>query len=277
MRQPAAPRTFAVVALVVAAGLLGVVLLGLGGSTELVARFDQAHGLVTGAEVRSGGIKVGKVTDITLGSDRRPRVTLRVDGDATPRRGATAALQMFSLAGEVNRYVDLTAGSGPRLRDGATLRTAPHDEPVELGQVLQTLDPSTRADVRGVLKGLRRSSDGRGPDIEAALRHSADAVGETAELLSGIRGEGDSLDELLQQSRTVVGALAEDPAAPGAAVDALAATLDVTAARQRRSSPRASPRCPPACVSRARRWTPPRTPSRICAAWSATPVRRSGR
>ncbi|WP_372787888.1 MlaD family protein [Paraconexibacter sp.] len=227
-------RTFAFAALAAAAVLVLVVLLGSGGSTELVARFDQAHGLVRGAEVRSGGVNVGKVTDIELGPDRRPRVTLKVDDDAVPREGATAALQMFSLAGEVNRYVDLTSGSGERMRDGATIRTAPNDEPVELGQVLETLDPRTRADVRGVLKGMRRASDGRGPDIEAALRRSADAVGETAELLAGVRGEGDSLDELLRQSRTVVGALAKDPDAPGAAVDALASTLDVTAARQRR-------------------------------------------
>jgi len=224
--------------LVVLAGLVAVaalvtLLIRGGGSTEIVARFDQTHGLVTGAEVRAGGFHVGKVTAIELGSDRRPRATLRLDDGFRPRAGTTAAVRLFSLAGEVNRYVDLTAGSGAPLRDGDTIPAARTDAPVELDQVLSTLDPRTRADVRGVLDGLERSTDGRGPDLGAALAHSADAVGETAELLAGIRGDGDALGDLVRQSRTVVGALARDPDAPGAAIDALAGTLDVTAARRR--------------------------------------------
>jgi len=229
-------RALVMTALVVAAGLTLLLLLRGGSSTELVARFDQAHGLVAGADVRSGGFNVGKVAGIELGPDRRPRVTLRVDDDFAPREGTAAEIRLFSLAGEVNRYIDLTRGTGPRLRDGATIPAERTDEPVELDQVLSTLDPRTRDDVRGLLDGLQRSVDGRGPDIASSLRRSADAVGETAELLAGVRGDGDALDLLVRRSRVVVGALAQDPGAPGAAVDALAGTLDVTAARRHQLS-----------------------------------------
>ena len=231
--RAAGSRRAAAAGLVVVAAVALLLVAGRGsGRLELTASFDQVHGLVEGAEVKSGGFVIGKVRDIALGRDGRPEVRLEVDEDVAPRRTATADVRLFSVAGEVNRYVDLTAGSGPPLRDGDRIAPARTDAPVEIDQLLSTLDPATRADVRGLLHGLERATDGRGPDVEAALRRSAGAVGQTAELLAGLRGDGDALERLVRQSRRVVGALARDAEAPGAAVGAVAGVLDATAARQ---------------------------------------------
>lgn len=229
-----ARATRLLVPLTLVAALVAVlVIASSGGSYRVVAVFDQVNGLVRGAEVRAAGFeKVGTVDDISLGRDGLPHVRLTLDDGYRLRQGATANLRLYSLAGEVNRYVDLRQGSGPELRDGATLGLTSTDQPVEIDQVLSTLDPRTRAEVRGLLAELDAGTRGRGPDIRRALVHSADAIGQTAALLGDVRGDGDSLRALVRQGRRVVGTLAADSGAAPGAIDELAALLRTTARRQ---------------------------------------------
>ncbi len=224
----------AALAALAATGALVLAILAFGGSDRyaMSVSFDQAHGLVTGAEVKTGGFVVGKVSSIELGNDGRPLVGLQLDDDVVLRGGATADVRPFSLAGQVNRYVDLTLGSGEPLSRGTRLDGVTGSSPVEIDQALSTLDPPTRRDVRRILDQLDEATQGRGPDIEAALALSADAVGETAELLADVRGDGDSLRELLRNTRTVVGAIARDADAPAAALADLGALLRTTAQHQ---------------------------------------------
>ena len=198
-------RSLPIAALVAVALAVAVLMLSGGDRYELTAVFDQTHGLVEGGEVQAAGLKVGKVKQITLGADRLPRVRMSVDDDYRVRRGATAEVRFFSVAGEVNRYVMLRRGSGPELPDGATLGPGRTDQPVEIDQVISTLDAGTRRDVRDLLGALDDGFRGRGGDIERTLEHSADALGQTAELLAEVRGDGHSIRTLLSRSRSVVG------------------------------------------------------------------------
>ncbi|MCA1683571.1 MAG: MlaD family protein, partial [Actinobacteria bacterium] len=211
------------------------------GTYEVNAVFDQVNGLVSGAKVEAAGVRVGKVTRIELGSDGLPHVRLRVDSDYRLRRGATAEVRFFSVAGELNRYVALTAGAGPELSDGATLGVARTDQPVEIDQVLSTLDPATRRSVRGLLAGLDSSLKGRGADISATLASSGPALNNTASLLADVNADGAALKTAVSQTRVVVGELARDPGALSATADRTAALLATTARRQsalRRALPR---------------------------------------
>ena len=226
------PRLTAAVALLVPAVAIAFLLFGRSGSYEVVARFDQAHGLVQGAEVQAAGIGVGKVVEVSLGDDGYPLVRMTVDDGYRLRTGATADLRMFSVAGSVNRYVLLRQGSGRPLHDGAILRQDATDQPVEIDQVLSTLDPATRADVRSLLHRLDRGTRGRGPAIEATLRRSADGLAETAALVGDVTADGEALRTFVRDGRAVVGALARDPDALGAAADELAATLRTVAHRE---------------------------------------------
>ena len=211
---------------------VAAVLLRGGSDYALEATFEQAHGLVEGAEVQAAGFKVGSVERIELGADGFPHVRMRIDDGYRVRRGGRANIRFFSVSGVVNRYVLLEQGSGPRLDDGATLPAGRTDQPVEIDQVLSTLDPATRADVHGLLDGLDRSTRGRGGDIDRTLRSSARALRETATLVSEVRGDGRALRTLLHDGRRVVGALAAEPAALGSSADELAGLLNTTAARQ---------------------------------------------
>jgi len=202
-----------------------------GGATRVVAVFDQVHGLVEGGEVRAGGVRVGEVERIRL-VDERPEVTLRLDDGYRLRRGATADLRLASMAGETNRYVALSAGEGPLLDDGARLGVARTDQPVEVDEVLGTLDPATRREVRGLLRGVAGATRGRGADIDAALRRSARALRGTADLLADVGADGIALRDLVRSSRRLTTALAADAGAAPASADELARLLGDTAAEQ---------------------------------------------
>ena len=230
-----APKLLAAATLGIAAIAVAVILAtrGADGYT-LDAVFEQANGLVAGAEVQAAGLKVGSVKRIELGSDGLPHIRMRVSGDYRMRRGGRAAIRFFSVSGEVNRYVELHAGVRRAVAvDGATIIAARTDQPVEIDEVLATLDPQTRADVHTLLRRLDETTTGRGADIEKTLRFSARALRETASLVDEVRGDGRALRSLLRDGRIVTGALASDPAALGATADELAGLLSTTAARQR--------------------------------------------
>ncbi len=229
-----APRFLAAAALVIAALAIALILgVRASGEYTLNAVFEQANGLVEGGEVQAAGIKVGSVERIELGSDGLPHVRMRVAGDYRMRRGGRATIRFFSVSGEVNRYVELLQGSGAQLPGGATIVSAQTEQPVEIDQVLATLDPGTRRDVHTLLRRLDETTKGRGAAIEQTLRFSARSLRETASLLDELRGDGRALRTVLRDGRTVVGALAADPGALGATADELAGLLSTTAARQR--------------------------------------------
>ena len=124
---------------------MAIVALSSGGGYALTATFDQVNGLVEGADVQAGGLKVGSVERIDLGENELPEVRMRIDDGFRIHRGGRANIRFFSVSGEVNRYVALEQGSGPQLADGAALPGTRTDQPVEIDQVLSTLDPARGA------------------------------------------------------------------------------------------------------------------------------------
>lgn len=234
VRRSRGPRLAAPVSLAVVVLLIALLLVRAGDHYQVTAVFEQAHGLVEGAEVHAGGLEVGSVEEIELGPDGFPHVTMKVSGDYRLRRGAGADLRAFSVAGEVNRYVMLRQGSGnDELEDGATLDLARTESPVEIDQVLATLDPATRADLRELFEGVDEATRGRGADIDRTLARSAAALSETADLLEQVNADGDALRTFVTSGRRVVSAVAREQASVGGTVDELSSLLQTTAARQR--------------------------------------------
>ena len=221
-------------ALVVVVVIVAFVLTRHDSSYTVTAVFDQAQGLVKGGRVLAAGRPVGSVERITLGkSDGLPHVVLRIDGDYRLHRGATADLRLASNSGELNRVVALTAGSGPPLASGATLPRSRTDQPVEIDEVLGTLDPRTRADVRAVFASMDGATRGLDGAFARSLRHSGDALHETASLLGALDSDGHSLRTLVAKGRSAADAFAAQRAALGTTVSGLSAVLQTTAHRQR--------------------------------------------
>jgi phospholipid/cholesterol/gamma-HCH transport system substrate-binding protein len=144
------------------------------------ARFANAINLGSNDFVEINGVRVGRVGDLTPVGGLAD-VVLRID-DSNIRLhdDATAALRLKSLVGE--SYVEVNPGtpSRPELADGALLPLAQTRTPVQLDQVLNTLDPSTRAALAGFLTQLGAGVKGRAGDIAGLVRQSEPALGSTA-------------------------------------------------------------------------------------------------
>ncbi len=229
---PPLARIAAAAALTLATLALLLVVTNSSGTYRTVAVFDDVRGLIPGGQVKAGGIDVGKVDSIELGDDGLPRVTMSISSDFALKQGAFADIRLASNLGGLNRYVDLTQGTGPELPDGATLGPSHTDQPVDLDVALSDLDPKTRRDVGLILAGVDRATRGRGDDLARALRHSGYALGQTADLLTQVNSDKLALRSLVANARTVVGELAKDPAVLGQSANRLAALLSVTARRQ---------------------------------------------
>jgi phospholipid/cholesterol/gamma-HCH transport system substrate-binding protein len=228
-------RARLIVPLALAALAVAVVAVTRGGAGEYAvsAVFSDVRGLVPGADVRAGGVRVGSVRDIALGDDGLPRVRMRVQDGYRLRTGARATVRMASLTGEFNRYVALVRGDGAPLPDGATLALRATAAPVEVDDALSALDERTRADVHASLRGLRAALEGRGPQLSLTLRSSAAALGRTADVAGDVAADGAALRSLVHDTATVSDVLAERPERLADTVGSLAAVLAVTGRRGR--------------------------------------------
>jgi phospholipid/cholesterol/gamma-HCH transport system substrate-binding protein len=202
------------------------------GSYEARAVFEDVRGLIPGGEVKAGAHDVGRVEDIEFDDQGLPVVTMSIDDDFDLRQGAFANIRLASNVGGVNRYIDLEQGEGPELGDGATLGPAQTDQPVDLDVAFSELKPKVRAEVASVIAGVDAAVKGRGDDLDVALRHSATALGETADLLAEVNGDRFALRTLVREGRVVVGALARGPGDLGSTAENLATALRVAGGRQ---------------------------------------------
>src|SRR4051812_33632063 len=154
-----------------ALGALGVavvvaILLLTGGSKhEYTLVFHSAGQLVKDDDVQVGGRRIGSVRSIELTQDNQAAIKIVVQKPYAPLHvGTKATIRLTSLSGVANRYIALVPApdSAPKLADGARLDTDSTTTVVDLDQVFNTLDQSTRDDLSGVIKGLATQYSGAG-------------------------------------------------------------------------------------------------------------------
>lgn len=249
-----------------ATGVLVLVLVALGtyvGFTKSIpfrhhytvgAVFTTANNIRPGSPVRIAGVNVGKVVSVdhTVRGDQAATVKMRIDKKGLPiHRDAQFAIRPRIFL-EGNFFVDVKPGSpsAPVLRDGDTVPVNQTHAPVQLDQVLTSLQSATRADLQRLLRELSIGLSGPGargfnrsiPSWKPAYEGSAivnDALlGQTPHDLSGyLRGAqrvADALDRSPAQLRDLVtsfnataGAFAAQDAALSQAVAELPRTLRV--------------------------------------------------
>lgn len=231
-RSPARPAVVAALAVVWIACLLLLIIPAAPTGQRVTARFQFAGGLIAGAPVTVAGVPAGRIEKIGLGEGDIPEVTFRLEDGVRLRQGARADLRIGSQAGQLNRSVELTLGSGEPLPDGAVLPTGRTDEPVELDDALSMLTPKMRRDARTVAASLDRTLSGAGPDLGDAIAASAEQIDEIEGLASVLADDGPLISRLVAEGRQVAGAVAAERESIGGATDRLADTLAVTARRR---------------------------------------------
>ena len=146
------------------------------------AVFESANSLRINSPVRIAGVEVGKVKAVKPkeGTDQA-LVTLELKDSALPiHEDATAKIRPRIFL-EGNFFVDLQPGtpSSPTLESGDSIKVTRTATPVQLDQVLTSLQSDTRQDLRDLLDGLAK-----GLSSEPSASDDADADpstrGETA-------------------------------------------------------------------------------------------------
>ncbi|AHJ97520.1 hypothetical protein Hsw_1925 [Hymenobacter swuensis DY53] len=193
-------------------------------SFEVRADFRNVSGLLTGNNVRLGGITVGTVRRIELLNDSTVRVAINLNRDAQPfvRKNAVAAIGTDGLVG--NTIINLTAGpsAAPPVQPGDLLRTR---RPVGVDDLLGTLDVSNK-NLVDITRDLRQIT-GKLNDSKALwsllddqqmadnLRHSLRNAAEATTQLSTASNDVARLTGGVRQGRGLLGYLLTDTAFAG--------------------------------------------------------------
>jgi phospholipid/cholesterol/gamma-HCH transport system substrate-binding protein len=204
-------RVAAVASLVAAIVVVVLVVLAGGATYTLRADFQDAGGLVTGDDVLMGPAKVGSVQSISLTPNGLAQVSMAIDSGAAPlHEGTVARIYEDSLSGIANKYVVLEPGAGqaPAIADGGTLDEQHTYSFVSLDQVFDAIDPLTRAGLQGVIRGEAASIDGRAAQASQTLKYLAPGLASTSNLTAELSRNEPAFDGLLVQGAQAMQALA---------------------------------------------------------------------
>lgn len=196
---------------------------------------DNASQLVRGNQVKVGGVPVGTVAELELGKDGQALVELEItDDELTPlHRGSSVEVRSTSLSGIANRYVALKPGPNDEdeIDSGGAIPATDAQSEVDLDAVLNTLTPEALRDLQVAVRGLGDSVDGRGKELEAAIRALNPALSQTAATAREIVRDEPRFAKFLVDSARVVESVASRSGDLDRLVPATGATLSAIASR----------------------------------------------
>jgi phospholipid/cholesterol/gamma-HCH transport system substrate-binding protein len=124
---------------------------------ELKARFENAPPIQKNQAVRIAGVDVGKVSKIEPVSDDSSAitVTMKLEDEALPIHEDARIKVRPRIFFEGNLFFDVKPGTpgAPELDSGSTIPASQTSAPVQIDQVLGTLQADTREDLRKLLIG----------------------------------------------------------------------------------------------------------------------------
>lgn len=218
----------------------------LDGERKLIIRFDLAQdvsGLAPGSEVRIGGLKKGRVRDITLENDAaQVLVEVSLPEDVVVRKGPVAVVQSTVTGVSWVNFSDL--GTGEPLPDGAVIdgQTSGLSSAIaslgELGPSLNELTLELREGTLPQVSGFVDRATTTLDTVDSAFTRADQTIGRLDSLLAdnrptieqtlaNLRDASQRLPALVEESQKLV-ATVEQSAAE------LAADLDGTGERLRR-------------------------------------------
>ena len=213
------------------AGLLTLVLIAIGtylGFTKSIpfrhhytisAVFRTANNIKPGSFVRIAGVNVGKVVEVDhISSDKQAAVVkMRIDDRGLPiHKDATLAIRPRIFL-EGNFFVDMDPGSpsAPVINDGDTIPINQTRAPVQLDQILTSLQAPTRKQLQNLLDELSTGVDKQGgAGLNRSIRYWEPAYKNGAIVADAQLGENPhDLSGYLKSSGQVADALNANPVA----------------------------------------------------------------
>ena len=208
-------RVAAIVALMAVAGVFVALTAGAGGTTSGPAdykiEFDNAFGLVDGADVKVAGVHGGKISSLEV--DKRTKkalVGVKLEGGAFTgfRTDVFCEARPQSLIGEY--FIDCQPGKGAELPRGSKVPVRQTASTIPPDLVNNILRLPYRERLRIILSELGTGVAGREQDLNDAIRRAVPALRQTDRLLAVLARESNTIRDLTANADRVIGALANN-------------------------------------------------------------------
>ena len=192
---------------------------------DLTVQVPDAAGLVPGNEVRIGGKRVGVIEEMRAAPGDRD------DPDPVSELDVAllAALEPLPADSVVTvrprsplglKYLELQPGlSEEGIEDGTKLPLSAANPTVELDEVVNAFDASSRRALREVLEGLAPGFAGRGTDVNALLADAPTLLRGARRVAANLSAPETQLQRLVVSADRVTGELAPVAAEGGSAID----------------------------------------------------------
>lgn len=196
-------------ALVVAVVLIAVLVLGGSSGYHYTLEFETGGQLVAGNQVLIGGSAAGTVDSITLADNANAEVKITVDQQL--HKGTTAVIRTPSLSTVAGRYISVSPGPDnfDALPSGSVLAGDSTTTPVDLDQLFNTFNPQTRRGLQQVIQGFAGIYAGKGEAANRAYKYFSPALSSTDRLLKELNSDEAVFTDFVVNSSKVVTAIAE--------------------------------------------------------------------
>jgi virulence factor Mce-like protein len=209
-------------AIVIAAGAFIVFATGASNKTAngtYKIEFDNAFGLVTGADIKVAGVPAGTISAIDLPPkciNGQPTachslvtVTINKGGFGQFHQDATCQSRPQSLIGEY--FIDCNPGtSGPALKPGSTIPVSHTQSTIPADLVQNVMRLPYRERLTLIINELGAAAAARSGDLQSALQRAVPALTETDNLLQLLGNDSHTLQNLTRDSNSVITALAKN-------------------------------------------------------------------
>jgi virulence factor Mce-like protein len=220
-------------------GLLLFLWLSFGGTIPLGTQgyrvnvsFPNAQDLATQADVRIAGVSVGKVVSTRLDpKGNRTLATLQLQTNYAPiRQDTRAILRTKTILGET--YVQLLPGApnAPPIPDGGTLPRSQVQPTVQLSDIFNALDPTTRHAFQTWQQELAKAVTGNDQNLNDVLGNLPPFAADATDILKVLDVQHAATVSLVQNGGTVFGALGANQAALRNLITSAETTFATTAA-----------------------------------------------
>ncbi|MCW3063884.1 MAG: Mammalian cell entry related domain protein [Solirubrobacterales bacterium] len=203
-----------------------------GGATKVYLAIPNGDGLKVGADVKVAGTAVGSVSGLGFDRNDHVRVTMSVDnGKAKVGRDASAAIRAANLLGQ--KFIALNLGNpASPMPDGGTIPLSRVSFPTDLDEVLDVLDPSTRARLGILVDEAGTALTGRRADFNALLATAPQSIARARRIVGDLATNNGALAQLVQRTNGWVTKFSGQRRQLADLVSAAGATMSTFAARR---------------------------------------------
>jgi virulence factor Mce-like protein len=231
-------KRVASILVVIAALGAAVVLMGAktggGQSKTIKIQFDNAFGLVSGGDLKIGGVKAGKTTGFSVTNTLPPKaiVTAQVTqpGFTSFRKDASCRIRPQSLIGEY--YVDCQPGTSSQPLPNDTVPVTQTQSTIPQDLLQDVMRRPYRERLRLIINELGTGLAGRPQDLNEVIRRADPALQQTSRVLKILGDQNKVIQNFIVNSDTVMNQLAARKKDVARFVVEAAHTAETTASRR---------------------------------------------